>query len=289
MQVICDRGQQLHIGPVLMASLHDMEAMLYEAIVDGNLPSFKRMVNSGIGRNAVLHSQNWEGATILSTAAYHGNLPMVCYLVQAGASVNFQDPGVRRNALHWACAGRGTHVVKHLISCGADVNALDRDNVSPLMAAALHSHQAAVAELVNAGANVNYIDRLRCSALHYAAFHGDKMAIRALILGGCIHNNGIFVKGTPLGNIALNGDIENVKLFLAAGCRVTREDWEHQSEGLDRNSEIHQLMLEHVRTVPSLAQICRTSVRISMKGENVQKKVQQLPLPSSLIQYLLLQ
>jgi hypothetical protein len=65
--------------------------MLYEAIVANNLSSVKRMVSSGIGHNTVLHSPNrWESATILSTAAFQGNLSMVHYLVQAGASVNFQ-------------------------------------------------------------------------------------------------------------------------------------------------------------------------------------------------------
>ena len=273
-----------------MVSLQDMEVMLYEAIAAGNLTSVKRMVTSGIGHNAVLHSpKRWEAATILSTAAYFGNLQMVRYLVESGASINFQDPGVRRNALHWACMGNGTDVVKYLISCGADVNALDRDNMSPLMQAALHSHQAAVKELVEAGSCISYIDRLRCSALHYAAFHGDRLSVRSLILGGCIHNNAIFVKGTPLANLALIGDVDNVRLLLAAGCRVTREGWRQQSEGLSEDNEVCQLMQKFTSSPRSLRHLCRSAIRASMKGQHVQKKIRELPLPTSLIQYSLLE
>ena len=293
---LCVCMQVLHVErpwegrPVTMTSLQDMEVMLYEAIAAGNLPSFKRMVTSGIGHNAVLHSpKRWEAATILSTAAYFGNLQMVRYLVETGASINFQDPGVRRNALHWACMGRGTDVVKYLISHGANVNALDRDNMSPLMQAALHSHQAAVKELVEAGTCVHYIDRLRCSALHYAAFHGDKLSVRALILGGCIHNNAIFVKGTPLASLALIGDMDNVRLLLAAGCRVTPEDWKQQSEGLGEDSEVCKLMQSSTGSTSSLKHLCRSSIRASMKGQRLQKKIRELPLPPSLIQYLLLE
>ncbi|XP_076465779.1 uncharacterized protein LOC143297357 [Babylonia areolata] len=289
MQTVCEWWPCWQLERVLMASLHDMESLLYEAIVDGNLPTVKRMVNSGIGRNAVLHSpRNWEAATILSTAAFYGNLQIVSYLIEAGASINFQDPGVRRSALHWASMGQGTNVVKYLISRGADVNALDRDNMSPVMLAALHSHQEAVRELVEAGAYVNGIDRLRCTALHYAAFHGDPVSVRALVLGGCVHNNAIFVKGTPLGNLATSGDIANVQLLLAAGCNMSAEDWKQQVEGVEEDSEVFQLLKEHVHTAPSLKQVCRVSIRGSLQGQQVQKKILQLPLPSSLIDYLLL-
>jgi hypothetical protein len=184
--------------------------------------------------------------------------------------------------------GKGTDVVAYLLSCGADVNALDRDNISPLMQAALHSNQRSVEMLVEAGAEVNHIDRLRCSALHYAAFHNDTLATRALILGGCIHNNAIFVKGTPLGNLAASNDVGNVRLLLAAGCKVTWEDWQQQSEGLSEDRETYRIVQGHLNTVPSLQFVCRASIRASLKGQDVQRKIRELPLPSSLISYTLL-
>lgn len=271
-----------------MATLQDMEVMLYEAVATGNLQSVKRLVNSGIGRNAVLHSPNrLEGSTVLGTAAFLGNLQLVQYLVDIGASVNFKDPHMHRNALHWASMGSGTDVVKYLISCGADVNALDRDNMSPLLHAAMHRHQTAVGVLVEAGAYVHHIDRLRCSALHYAAFHSDPLAVSTLVHGGCIQSNVIFGKGTPLASLAVCGDEENVRLLLRAGYRLSRHDMTVVSS-LPANSEIVKVMVQHTQVVPTLKQHSRTTVRATMKGVNVQKKLQQLPLPNSLIVYLLL-
>ncbi|KAK7481615.1 hypothetical protein BaRGS_00016216 [Batillaria attramentaria] len=271
-----------------MATLQDMEVLLYEAIAAGNLQSVKRLVSSGIGRNAVLHSPNsLEGATVLSTAAFMGNLEMVQYLVDDGASINYKDPHMHRNALHWASMGSGTDVVKYLVSCGADVNALDRDNMSPLLHAAVHRHQTAVGLLVEAGAYVHQIDRLRCSALHYAAFHGDSSAVATLVNAGCVHNNAIFGKGTPLANLAASGDIDNVCLLLRAGYQLSRDDLAIIS-GLREDSEVVRIMRVHSHLVPTLKQLCRTATRASIKGVNMQKKLQALPLPCSLIDYLLL-
>lgn len=271
-----------------MASLQDVEVMLFDAITSGNLPHVKRLVSSGMGRNAILHTpQRWEGATVLSTAAFIGNLQLVRYLVETGASVNLQDPGLHRNALHWACMGPSIKVVQYLIDRGADVNALDRDNMSPLLYAAVHRHQEAVEVLVLAGANVHHVDRLRCSALHYTAFHGDPVAVSAIIRAGCIHSNAIFGKGTPLANLVSHGDTENVHLLLVAGYHLTSNDW-MTAIRLHKDSQIMKILLQHSRVAPSLKQLCRTTIRASMNGVNLQKKVGLLPLPHCLIQYLLL-
>lgn len=272
-----------------MATLQDLEVMLCEAIATGNFPCLKRLVNSGIGCNAVLHSPlHWESTTVLSTAAYAGNIQMVKYLVETGASVNLQDPGLRRNALHWASMGPSTTIVKYLLKQGADINALDRDNMSPLLQAAVHRHQSAVQALVLAGADVHQVDRLRCSALHYAAFHGDPIAVAALVEAGCIHNNSIFGKGTPLANLISHGDLQNIQLLLAAGYQLLTTDLEIVSE-LSEDCPIKYLVKNHFSQAASLKHHCRVFIRSCVKGANLHKSLKELPLPPCLIRYLLLE
>ncbi|ESO90050.1 hypothetical protein LOTGIDRAFT_97628, partial [Lottia gigantea] len=123
---------------------------------NGNILKVKQLINSGINKNTVLHSPiRWEGATVLGTAAYSGNLEIVKFLLDAGASINFQDPCLARNALHWASMGRGTDVVKYLSESGANINCLDRDNMTPLLQAAMNKHSDSVCILVQQGADVD--------------------------------------------------------------------------------------------------------------------------------------
>jgi ankyrin repeat protein len=92
-----------------------------------------------IGINTVLHSTaRPESATILATAAYEGQVDIMLYLINCSALINYQDPLLRRTALHWACMGGRLESVQLLLTYGcSDVNCLDRDNVTPIIQAAI--------------------------------------------------------------------------------------------------------------------------------------------------------
>ena len=76
---------------------------------------------------------------------------MVSTLVQAGANVDALDSD-QRSPLHWA-SSENPAVVPVLIGGGCKVNLLDKWQHSPLFYAARYDHREAVIALCAAGAN----------------------------------------------------------------------------------------------------------------------------------------
>ncbi|XP_050401489.1 histone-lysine N-methyltransferase EHMT2 isoform X2 [Patella vulgata] len=271
-----------------MMSLHDPEAMLFDAIFCGNVFKVKQLINSGINKNTVLHSPiRWEGATVLGTAAYSGNIEIVKFLLDVGTSINFQDPCLSRNALHWASMGPGSNVVKYLSECGADVNCSDRDNMTPLLQAAMNRHSESVCILVQQGADVDQMDRLRCSALHYSSINGDQKSITAVIKGGCILNNpAIFGRGTVLANLVYHKDYYNCYLLLEAGYNFSKDDWINTIDD-NQGNEITDMIKLYKSSPMSLKSLSRYVIRTRLKP-SLQKKVSKLPIPKRLQNYIML-
>ena len=278
-----------------MLNLNDPQIMLFDAIFTGNLTRVKRLIGSGIRKNAILHSpMRWEGATILGTAAYSGNLEIVKFLVKSGASVNFQDPLLNRNALHWACMCSGADseadVVEFLLGAGGNVNCTDRDNTTPLLQAAMNKNSAAVKALLRHGADVNQVDRLKCSALHYAAFNGVSKSCSEIIRAGCVHNHCvIFGKGTPLANLVHHEDVHSCCLLLAAGYSLENDrHWITCSEDTP-SSRLLALISDCLCKPMSLKALCRIKIRTSLFNGSISKQLDTLPVPPQIRSYLALE
>ncbi|XP_041360555.1 ankyrin repeat and SOCS box protein 8-like [Gigantopelta aegis] len=280
----------------MMLSLNDPEIMLFDAIFNGNLIRVKRLIGSGISKNAILHSPTrWEGATVLGTAAYSGNLDIVKFLVRSGASVNFQDPLLGRTALHWACmwpgADSGADVVEVLLIAGANINYTDRDNMTPLLQAAMNKNSSAVKVLLEHGADVNQVDRLKCSALHYAAFNGASKSCSEIIRAGCVQNHwAIFGKGTPLANLVHHDDVDNCRLLLAAGYSLGSDrHWLTCTQDTP-SSELLVLIKDCLCKPASLKALCRIKIRNSLNFNAVNsKQLHTLPVPLRMMSYLALE
>jgi ankyrin repeat protein len=108
--------------------------------------------------------------------------------------------------------------IKELIKYGADVNAVDPEDVSALMYAVQHSHDPEVIKaLVKAGAKVNYLQSR--SALHIAVMNNDE-SVKALIdLGADVNildDDGI----APFQLALYPKYLSNLKLMIKAGAKV---------------------------------------------------------------------
>ena len=259
------------------------ERDLLAAIEAGQLERVKQLVGSGVEASTVLHSKaRRESATVLGTAAYEGQLHILRYLLTDSAlNVNYRDPCLGRSALHWACMGGHYPAVLALLKhSGIDVNRSDKDNVTPLIMASIYANTDAsiTNALIAAGADVCRRDRLNASALHYATDHRcSEEVVRSLITAGCVASNAVvFGEGSPLANLLERAfSPQCVQLLLAAGYKL-------------QDSPPPALALQAHDGAMSLRALCRVRIRAHLGGVHLQKKITTLPLPTQLIDDLLL-
>ncbi|XP_063433651.1 ankyrin repeat and SOCS box protein 11-like isoform X1 [Mytilus trossulus] len=265
----------------------DSKTLLFDAVLQGNTIKVKQLVSSGIDKNTVIHSPvKWEGATILGTAAYEGHFEIVRFLVESGTSVNFIDPCIGRNSLHWACMGNQYKIAKFLIENGAAVNHTDKDLVTPLIQASLCQNLDLVRLLIHHGADANLVDRLQCSPLHYACMYRNPALVEIIIKSGCVLNNhSSLAKGTPLSNIVINMDMQNCSLLLNAGYNLRGDSWFEQSKKC--HDHRIQTLIDYQKTIKSLKNLCRINVRRQLlKGVKIEQTINSLEIPNNLKHFL---
>ena len=131
-----------------------MSAELLNAALAGTPDEVRRLLAAG----AAPDSANEEGQTALHLAARGGHLKTVGLLIGAGADVNARDandwtPLFKAAYNHELDTGYPL-VVKALVDAGADVNARIFYGLTPLMLAAGGGEAAVCEVLLNAGADV---------------------------------------------------------------------------------------------------------------------------------------
>jgi uncharacterized protein len=94
-----------------------------------------------------------DGFTPLQLACFFGHEEIAAYLLEKGANVHaVARNGMKIQPLHAAVAGQHTGIVRLLIAHGADVNARQQDEFTPLMAARQNNNGEIEAMLLEAGA-----------------------------------------------------------------------------------------------------------------------------------------
>ena len=175
------------------------ETLLHLAAQYSEYPSvIQTLVNAG----ADIDARNAYGESPLHYAALNGNQVMSQVLLEAGAGVEAKD-NKGRTPLHFATGGdlrrpgpvRNSVItpvhkfgnplaIRALADAGANVNAKDEDDRSPLhYAAELRVRPEVVQALLNAGADVNARDSHGRTPLDIARSANNKEA-RSLLVGG---------------------------------------------------------------------------------------------------------
>jgi ankyrin repeat protein len=91
-------------------------------------------------------------------ASRNGDLASVRNLLRNGADVNAKDELCGMMTLHWACVHDNVEMVKELVSAGADIDAKDKDGVTPLHLASSGGYLECVHEMVSAGADIRAVN-----------------------------------------------------------------------------------------------------------------------------------
>lgn len=122
-----------------------------------------------------IESTTNNGATALLYAAGKCRTGLVAYLLGKGANPNaiggFDQSTALNRAIsnfNWVAKEDRAATVKLLIEGGADIEFIDNDGYSPLMAAAAFGCYTAAEELIKQGAEVNRVNEDGKSALHFA-------------------------------------------------------------------------------------------------------------------------
>ena len=231
----------------------------------GNVDAARLLLRHGANVNALEH---WGGQSALMWAAAQSQPGMVKLLLEHGARVNEHSavrdwqrrvtaegrPKIMNHGgftpLHFAAREGCIECAKHLLKAGADVNALDPDDTTPLVLALLNMHFNFAAYLISAGADVNKWDFYGQTPLYVAIdmntlpvggrpdlpsedkMTGFEVAEQLLKAGANVnaqlklrpqYRNGVFDRGgdqvlstgaTPLLLACKTGDVESIKLLL---------------------------------------------------------------------------
>jgi ankyrin repeat protein len=152
----------------------------------------------------------------LLESAKHGRIECVDLFIRCGADIKAVDAN-KWNALHFAVADNRNDIVKPLIDRKIDLDAQDKDGMTPLMFAAMDGNCECVETLLENGANTNLVatnDHDELNALHFATFHGNKVTVERLVMNGCDVNARDKYGRTPLMLAALKGKTDTVQYLL---------------------------------------------------------------------------
>jgi ankyrin repeat protein len=130
-------------------------------------------------------------------AARDGNIEAVKQHLIAGTNINEKDDIWGQRPLHQAIAAGHAEIAKLLIESGANVNATNNFNATPLGLAADKS-ESIVKLLIDNGADVNAKNTMGTTALHGAASSGNKIVAELLIANGADVNAKFQGFETPL-------------------------------------------------------------------------------------------
>ncbi|KXZ43193.1 hypothetical protein GPECTOR_98g777 [Gonium pectorale] len=153
-----------------------------------------------------------------------GDVEEVRALLRAGADKDAQDEG-EWTPLHRAAENGHVEAVRALLQAGANKDARDSTNqTSPLYLAAQNGHVEVVRALLQAGADKYTANKAWWTPLHKAAEWGHTEVVQALLEAGAdkdvIDNN----RSTPLHLAAEDGHNEAVQALLGAGADTRARD-----------------------------------------------------------------
>ena len=177
----------LEIGTVTgIVTIDWYEIPLFQAIAQEDNETVKNLINSGFKIN----TKDSRNNTALHVAVEHGNLEIVKFLLERGADVNAKN----KSNLTPICTmgadneNTGIEILKLLIAKGADVNVPNEDKETLLMKASEDGSLEGVKMFLEAGANPNLRDDEGQTALMLACEDGSLSVVKALLEAGAKPN-----------------------------------------------------------------------------------------------------
>jgi len=218
----------------------------YQAIRENDLAKIKSILDSGTSADL----RDTRGTTPLMHAASIGSIEAMRLLMKAGADVNARN-GLDATPLVWAAADAAK--AKLLIEAGAQVNVRTKMMRTPLMMAASAPGNSAIVKLMlDKGADVTVADVRGHTALVDAARAGNTEAVRLLLEHKQDIDAGDFGSITALGQAAGHSNIPMVKMLLAKGANA--------NASLKRELKVRNGLIAVSYFTPLMAAVSRSSL-----------------------------
>ncbi|GAB6029559.1 hypothetical protein CHUAL_005304 [Chamberlinius hualienensis] len=247
-------------------------------------------------------NQHVRGTTALSVAIYEQNVGIAMQLIELGANVNLmsKDHNERLEPpLCSACRMGSEPLVKVLLSALADANKSDFYNHSPLLLATRSCRIDLVTTLLNYGAKVNIAKCwsecplfLSCK---YLGYKGRHEILRLLVNSGISLNLSDDYGKTPLYWALKNLDKNVSRALILCGASVNPLTWcaLDRELGIDikDDEEYYKWLRNELNRPYPLQRQCLRFIRSYLCSDTAKDftvKVNCLPLPNTLIRYLLL-
>uniref|UniRef100_A0A1X7TU83 Ion transport domain-containing protein n=1 Tax=Amphimedon queenslandica TaxID=400682 RepID=A0A1X7TU83_AMPQE len=214
---------------------------LHRACIDSNYDDVYELVaqqQSGSGGNErivlLLIKGRADCFTPLRIAGSHGSkriseandpdaaLPDA--LSQIEDDINLTDT-CNCTALHIACEGGHTLVVKLLLKHGADANLTNDNGRTALSMACEEGHTQVVELLLEHGADINLTDNLKHTALHIACTNGHAEIVDLLLkYEADVNLTGDIFEYTALHMACMKGHVQVAELLLEFGADINHTD-----------------------------------------------------------------
>ncbi len=145
----------------------------HEAILAGQREVVEKYLAEG--KADLVNSYASDGFTPVALAAFFGHSDLAKLLLKHGADPNrAANNAMKVNALHAAVARENLELCRHLIVNGADVNAVQMQNITPLHAAVHRGNSELTRLLIENGADITIVSESGDTALKIARREGHR-------------------------------------------------------------------------------------------------------------------
>lgn len=124
--------------------------------------------------------EDGSGHRAIHYAAAHANPSLTKLLIKAGANVNAKDK-LERTPLHCAITASSLGVIKTLLSAGCNINVQDEEGDTLLHSAITRQQDRVLSLLLDHSADPTLTNKLGYNALHYATANAFTSAVEILL------------------------------------------------------------------------------------------------------------